>query len=188
MCSVHFWKRFELKLQLVLSLLESLPCSLFPLLFPLFLKDLHALIFPLLCCSLRVSSAFFFPFFFCFFGVFFCCFIFPFSCRGNIVCFSFSFCNTGISVRSVLLFSSISVWPWQWLEIELSHRAAARATGNVLLRTSTTQPANPPRCFHGLRKESRSTARRGCFSHLYTNVHLNCLVSSHTMDFEFLRF
>lgn len=37
-----------------------LPCSLFPLLFPLLLKGFLELVFPLVCCSLRVSSSFFF--------------------------------------------------------------------------------------------------------------------------------
>lgn len=139
-----------------------LPCSLFPLLFPLLLKGFLELVFPLVCCSLRVSSSFFFV-------CFFFCFILPFNCRGVVVCFSFSFCNRGVSVKSVLLFSGISVWPWQLLEIEPSHRAAARATGNVLLSTSTTRSANPLRCFHGQKKESRSTARRGFFL-IYTSI------------------
>lgn len=108
--------------------------------------------------SLHVNSIFF-----C------CCFILPVSCRGVVVCFSFSFCTTGISVKSVLLFSGIFVWPWQSLEIELSHQAAARTTGNVLLNTSTALLPNPLRSLHRRRKKSRNKAKRSSIF-IYTSI------------------
>lgn len=98
-----------------------------------------------------------------------CCFILPVSCRGVVVCFSFSFCTTGISVKSVLLFSGIFVWPWQSLEIELSHQAAARTTGNVLLNTSTALLPNPLRSLHRRRKKSRNKAKRSSIF-IYTSI------------------
>lgn len=164
MCSVHFCKRLELKLHLVASMLESVSRSLFPPLFPLLLKGLLELVFPLVFCSLHVSSSFFF--------------VSSFQLQRGHGLFFIFFLQQSISGKSVLLFSGASVWPWQLLETELSHPARARATGNILPSISSTQPANPLRCFHRQRKESRITGL--FFLHLYTNMHLNCLVSSHT--------
>lgn len=115
------------------------------------------------------------------------CFILPFNCRGVVVCFSFSFCNTGISVKSMLLFSGVAVWPWQLLEIELSHCAAARTMGNVLLSTSTMQPANLLRCFH--RRRRKTEAQQGeAFFLIYTSICIWAALSlvTHTKDFKFL--
>lgn len=88
----------------------------------------------------------------------------------------------------MLLFSGASVWPWQLLETELSHHARARATGNILLSISTTQPANTQDASvdKGRKAEEQGFFFPPSFIHQYA-FELPCLPSQSTMDLGFLR-
>lgn len=79
--TMHFWERFELKLHSVPSLLESASLD-FYFLSPLLPKCFLEVVFPLISCSLHVSSSFF-----C------CCFVLSFlsTAEGSWFVFHFLF-------------------------------------------------------------------------------------------------
>lgn len=165
MCSVRFWKRLELKLHLVPSLLESLSRSLFPPLFPLLLKGLLELVFPLFLCSLHVSSSFF-------------CFILS-AAEGS----WFVFCSLFV-IRHFSQVCAFVLWRFcvalavarNWTEPSCQSQSHGECSAKHQHHTACKSPKMLPWTKEGKQKH------RGFFffSHLYTNMHLNCLVSSHT--------